>query len=69
MVSDLNKIEHFLNPGTVILVDGRSANVNFMRLNFQRNWKYKKINDFHLLILDEKVFGHKNLNTINFYDS
>jgi len=69
MVSDLNKIEHFLNPGTVILVDGRSANVNFMRLNFQRNWKYKKINDFHLLILDEKVFGQKNLNTINFYDS
>ena len=29
MVSDILKIEYFLIPGTIMLSDGRSANVNF----------------------------------------
>ena len=30
MSSDILKIENFLTPGTIILVDGRNSNVNFL---------------------------------------
>ncbi len=38
MAADLLAIEHFLLPGTLILVDGRTANARFLKCNFQRNW-------------------------------
>ena len=37
MVSDILKIEHFLSSGTVIISDGRKANINFLIKNFQEN--------------------------------
>ena len=39
--SDLLFIEYFLQPGTVIIADGRTANVEFLINNFQRNWLHK----------------------------
>ena len=47
MLCDILKFEHFLTPGTIILSDGRSANIRFLLSNFQRNWFhiYKKKQD------------------------
>ena len=59
MVSDLIRIEPFLLPGTVILVDGRTANARFMRNNFQQNWEYKHYTnyDIHIFINSESALG------------
>ena len=37
MTSDILKIEHFLKPGTIIIVDGRASNSRFLKSNFQEN--------------------------------
>ena len=69
MASDILKIEYFLIPGTIILVDGRGANVNFLKNNFQRKWKtfkdYK--NEQFFLILDEPPLGKLNIKQNKFY--
>ena len=59
MTSDILKIEYFLIPGTIIVVDGRGANARFLKNNFQRNWIYIfiKKHDEHVFILDEKPYG------------
>ena len=69
MVSDLLKIEHFLKPGTIIVVDGRAANSRFLRSNFQRKWfySYNSINDQHIFFLEEKPLGNLNKQQLNFY--
>ena len=62
MACDLLKIEHFLLPGTLILVDGRTANSRFLRSNFQRNWKYEHdiVGDIHTFELCETPLGPYN---------
>ena len=35
MASDILKIEPFLLPGTIILIDGRTANANFLKIIFK----------------------------------
>ena len=69
MTSDILKIEHFLKPGTIIVVDGRAANSRFLKTNFQRNWKYfyNSFNDQHVFLLDEKPLGTLNRNQLKFY--
>ena len=71
MASDILKIEYFLIPGTIILVDGRGANVNFLKNNFQRNWKYVRLDktDQHMFVLIDKPLGNINKNQIKFYNS
>jgi len=68
MSCDLLKIEHFLLPGTIILVDGRSANARFLCTNFQRNWKYQHdvVNDAHVFELSEEPLGRYNKAQIEF---
>ncbi len=69
MSSDILKIEFFLMPGTIILVDGRAGNVEFLRKNFKRKWIYQfieKINQ-HLFFLNEPAWGSKNLKLLKFY--
>jgi hypothetical protein len=70
MSCDILKIEHFLIPGTIILVDGRTANARFLRSNFQRNWMHKEDlkNDQHIFLLNEKPLGLINKEIINFYN-
>ena len=40
MVGDIIRFEYFY-PGTIIITDGRSANAQFLKENFKRNWLYE----------------------------
>ncbi len=57
MGCDILKFENFLTPGTIILSDGRTANMRFLKNNFKRNWKSKTLynSDLNILFLDEKT--------------
>lgn len=62
MAADIIRIEFFLEPGTMILVDGRTANARFLRSNFRQNWSYEhdQIGDVHFFELDEQPLGEFN---------
>lgn len=66
---DLLKIEYYLTPGTIILIDGRSANANFLKLNFKRNWTHSqdKKRDHHIFYLNDDPLGRHNRNQLKFY--
>ena len=68
MSADLLKMEYFLEPGTFILVDGRTANSRFLKDHFRRKWKYKHDNsgDCHYFELNEKPLGIHNKNKLKF---
>ncbi|WP_137388264.1 class I SAM-dependent methyltransferase [Rhodoligotrophos defluvii] len=68
MAADLLTLEHFLLPGTLVLVDGRTANARFLRANFQRNWRYThdSESDVHLFELTEPPLGKINQAQIEF---
>jgi len=71
MVGDIIKFEYFLTPGTIIITDGRSANAQFLKDNFKRNWlyDYDKKNDQNLFYLDAPCLGKWNKLQLNFYKS
>lgn len=62
MVADILTIEHFLQPGTLLVVDGRAANARFLKANLQRHWRYMYDEDFdqHFFELHEKPLGRIN---------
>lgn len=62
MSADILLIEHFLEPGCVILVDGRTANARFLMANFQRHWLYHHDTegDVHLMMMNEPPLGSVN---------
>lgn len=62
MAGDILRIEHFLLPGTLIVVDGRTANARFLKCNLQRNWDYVYLEEFdqHFFELVEKPLGRYN---------
>lgn len=62
MSCDILKIEHFLLPGTLIVVDGRAANARFLRANMQRDWAYEhdEENEVHFFELQERPLGRYN---------
>ncbi len=68
MSGDILTFEHFLQPGTLIVVDGRTANARFLKCNFQRNWKYdySKKFDQHFFELLEEPLGIYNEKRIKF---
>ena len=68
MSADLLRIEHFLLPGTLIVVDGRTANARFLAANFQRNWTYTEdlTCDVRYLELTEPPLGPYNRRHIEF---
>ena len=68
MSGDLLKIEHFLLPGTLIVVDGRTANARFLKANFQRDWDYHYFEEFdqHFFELSEEPLGIYNKKQIEF---
>jgi len=59
MMCDILKIEHFLTPKTIIVIDGRAANARFIHCNLQRQWQYKycKTRDQHFFVLEEDPLG------------
>ncbi len=71
IICDILKIEYFLIPGTIILMDGRTANAQFLSQNFQRKWihYYDKKNDQNILYLDAPSLGKLNDRLLKFYSS
>jgi len=62
MACDILKMEHFLLPGTLILVDGRTANARFLKANLQREWRYEHDvdGDVHYFEMIEEPLGKWN---------
>lgn len=62
MAADLLLMEPFLLPGTLVVIDGRSANARFLVNNLQRRWQYEDYRDgeFHTLELVEAPLGAIN---------
>ena len=62
MAADILSIEHFLHPGTLIVIDGRTANARFLKTNLQRDWAYFYSNswDQHFFELQEEPLGRYN---------
>ncbi len=67
--ADLLMIEYFLIPGTMILVDGRTANAKFLKDNFKRNWIYERSRkyDQHIFYLNDESLGVLNDKLLRFY--
>ena len=68
MSADLLAIEHFLEPGTLVILDGRTANARFLQMNLQRNWAYLYVADWdqHFFELQEEPLGYVNKGKIDF---
>ena len=68
MSADILAIEHFLLPGTLIVIDGRTANARFLKSNLQREWSYFHSQEFdqHFFELTEIPLGAFNKRQIDF---
>jgi len=68
MSADILAIEHFLLPGTLIVVDGRTANARFLKTNLQRNWSYNYSREYdqHYFELTETPLGIYNKKQIDY---
>ncbi len=68
MSADILAIEHFLTPGTLIVVDGRTANARFLRANLQRGWSYHHSStmDQHFFELTETPLGIYNRRQVDY---
>ncbi len=71
MAADILTLEHFLIPGTLIIVDGRTANARFLKSNFQRDWDYSYFPEFdqHFFELVEEPLGPYNKDYLDFVNS
>lgn len=68
MSADVLRFEFFLEPGTLILVDGRTANARFLKAYLRRNWAYlyDPEGDVHYFELQESPLGSINQKKLNF---
>lgn len=68
MSADILRVEFFLEPGTLILVDGRTANARFLRAYLKRDWAYMHdpIGDIHYFELQEDALGKINATKLAF---
>jgi hypothetical protein len=68
MSADLLAIEHFIAPGTLIVVDGRTANARFLAANLQRDWSYEHNERFDqsFFLLREAPLGRFNRRVLEF---
>ncbi len=68
MSADILIIEHFLLPGTLIVVDGRTANARFLKSNLQRDWEYCYSSEYdqHFFELKEPPLGELNRKQIEY---
>tara|TARA_Y100000589_G_C27013483_1_gene571815 strand:- start:57 stop:905 length:849 start_codon:yes stop_codon:yes gene_type:complete len=67
MAADILSFEHFLHPGTLIIIDGRTANARFLKSNLQRDWSYSYFKDWdqHFFELLEEPLGKYNKKMID----
>lgn len=68
MACDILRIEHFLLPGTLVVVDGRTANARFLKANLQREWRHEhdEEGDVHYFEMIEDPLGKWNRRQIEF---
>jgi hypothetical protein len=68
MSADILAFEHFLTPGTLILIDGRTANARYLASNLQRGWvhDHDELSDVHTFELKELPLGPYNRLQIEF---
>ena len=68
MSADILRLEFFLEPGCLLLFDGRAANVRFFQSQTKRSWKYfhDTIGDIHFFELNEKSLGPRNSHKLKF---
>lgn len=68
MSMDILRFEFFLEPGTLILVDGRAANARFLRHYLRRNWAFlhDPDGDVHYFELQEEPLGKHNKRKLDF---
>lgn len=68
MSADVLFIEFFLEPGTFIIVDGRTANSEFLKKHLKRNWTHfhDTKGDCHYFELKEKPWGIWNKKKLKF---
>jgi len=68
MCGDILTFEHFLHPGTLIIIDGRTANARFLKCNLQRAWAYLYVEEWdqHFFELQEEPLGHFNRRYIEY---
>lgn len=68
MSGDILRFENFLLPGTLIVVDGRTANARFIKNNLKRNWRYQyeEKYDQHFFELIEEPLGRYNRKQLEF---
>ena len=69
MSGDILRIEHFIQPGSLVLFDGRVANARFFKSNMQRSWKMvsKRYSDQTLFIQSEKSLGKHNDRFLSYF--
>lgn len=70
MSADLIAIEYYLEPGTIVLVDGRTSNARFLRDFFRRRWVYAHDieQDLSCFVLDEPPIGLLNRAKMQFWE-
>ncbi len=68
MSADILLMEPYLLPGTLIVIDGRTANARFLKNNLQRNWDYKHYRDEDISTFEliESPLGKYNETQIRF---
>ena len=68
MSADILRFEFFLEPGTLILIDGRTANARFLKAYLRRNWAYlhDPAGDIHYFELQEEPLGPFNKAKLDF---
>ena len=71
MSADILYLEYFLEPGTFIVVDGRTANARFLKDHLKRRWSYQHDikGDCHYFELKEKPLGAHNRYKLKFKNS
>lgn len=68
MSADILRFEFFLEPGTLILIDGRTQNARFLKSYLKRNWAYyhDPVGDAHYFELQENPLGPYNKKKMDF---
>lgn len=68
MAADILRVEFFLEPGTLILVDGRTANARFLKCYLKRDWAYRHdpAGDVHYFELQEAPLGKFNARKLRY---
>lgn len=68
MSADILRMEFFLEPGCVLLIDGRTQNARFLKSYFRRAWAHHhdRAGDIHLFELQEDPLGPINQRKLDF---